>query len=204
MPGNIPRRSLPEPPQPTTPPIADVNTRYYPEEARAANIDGRVLVACVMRSDRRLECAAEGESPSGRGFAQKAVSLLTEATDRQALTPGQAFRVPVDFALHDQTATAQQRYVPLRANEAIRIDYGRLYPERAIERRTNGRVILGCVIQPDRHVRCTVRSEAPPGAGFGASALRLAARMEAPEAVIGQPGVAVGDELIVPVAFRIH
>jgi TonB family protein len=54
-------------------------------------------------------------------------------------------------------------------------DFERLGPPDAVQARTSGRVTLDCSLDAAGRLRdCSVMAESPAGAGFGASALRLA------------------------------
>ena len=76
------------------------------------------------------------------------------------------------------------------------------YPQDALVAATGGKVRLGCVLGLDGKVRdCTIRSEEPAGADFGAAALGLAAGFElAPPTRGGKP---VADaQVAIPVVFQ--
>lgn len=177
----------------------DARAAFYPEAARTANMNGRALVGCTVRSDQRLECAAERESPEGYGFGAAAVQLAQTTT---GLDIGAVVRLPFDFALHDPRRSAEDRsYWAARPTSS---DYAQNFPAQAMEHGINGRAILVCTIQADASLACVVGSEAPSGIGFGAAALRIARDFRYRAEELGQPGHAVGDRIQIPITFRVH
>ncbi len=49
----------------------------------------------------------------------------------------------------------------------------RFYPERAMEREREGRVVLNCRVRTDGTLDCSVSEEEPSGWGFGDAAIRM-------------------------------
>ncbi|MGE3143833.1 MAG: energy transducer TonB [Hyphomonadaceae bacterium] len=81
-------------------------------------------------------------------------------------------------------------------------DFAREYPDRALEREREGRVVLDCVVGADGRISCSVTSEDPEGWGFGNAALRIARSFRlAPRLENGQP--TEGGRVRVPIAFRL-
>lgn len=81
-------------------------------------------------------------------------------------------------------------------------DFARYYPERAIEREREGRVVLNCVVGSDGRISCTVSSEDPTGWGFGEAALRISRHFRmAPATADGRP--TDGGRVRVPINFRL-
>ena len=80
--------------------------------------------------------------------------------------------------------------------------YAREYPDRALEREREGRVVLDCVVGADGHISCSVASEDPDGWGFGAAAVRISRSFRmSPRLENGQP--TEGGRVRVPIAFRL-
>lgn len=52
-------------------------------------------------------------------------------------------------------------------------DLARYYPSRALQRGTEGAVVLDCLVNQQGRLGCTVVSETPQGWDFGAAALRI-------------------------------
>jgi hypothetical protein len=48
---------------------------YFPPRALAQGVSGRVLLACEFRSERRVACSIESETPSGYGFGNAALAI---------------------------------------------------------------------------------------------------------------------------------
>lgn len=184
----------------------DFNAAYYPPQAQAQGIDGRALIACAVRSDRRLDCEIERESVEGQEFGAQAVRLVQDTAQRYAdqLQPGAAFRVAVDFAVHERGRRASDRsrrnFSEMPSGEL----YARFYPSNAADRGIDGAVDMACEIRASRRYNCVVIEEIPAGAGFGVAALQVSAFFEISEAAIGQPGLAVGDRIRRVIRFEIN
>lgn len=181
----------------------DMNSRYYPAAALAANFNGRALVACAVRSSGNADCALEREMPAGAGFGEHAVSLVSDvvAAGRDQLGPGSAIRVPVDFALHAPRArpTNIDRWSQVPTGGV----FSRYYPRNALERGIDGTVVLICAIRADRRLNCEVNQETPLGHGFGLAARQISLAFELSEEMLGQPGLAVGDRMFLPIRFNV-
>ncbi len=81
-------------------------------------------------------------------------------------------------------------------------DFQREYPERALEREREGRVVLDCVVNASGRISCSVASEDPTGWGFGPAALRISRSFRmAPATSDGSP--TDGGRVRVPIAFRL-
>ncbi len=81
-------------------------------------------------------------------------------------------------------------------------DFAREYPERALEREREGRVVLDCVVNADGRISCAVASEDPSGWGFGSAAVRISRSFRmSPRLEDGRP--AEGGRVRVPIAFRL-
>lgn len=171
---------------------AAFNADLYPEGARAASIEGRALVACVVRSNGRRDCAVEAEEPTGWGFGDVALRLVTSNENTEGSEA--ISRVPVIFFLG--------RDPPWRWDRAPDgHDFANAYPSGA---RGNARIVLHCLIRADRTLDCRVAEENPPEQGFGAAALEVAREFRLSEAAIGRPGLAVGDTITVPIRFTVR
>lgn len=80
--------------------------------------------------------------------------------------------------------------------------YSEHYPERALEREREGRVVLDCVVDSGGRLACSVASEEPSGWGFGNAAIRISRYFRmAPMTVDGRP--TDGGRVRVPIAFRL-
>jgi protein TonB len=82
-------------------------------------------------------------------------------------------------------------------------DFARYYPERALERERQGRVILDCVVASDGRISCSVSSEDPTGWGFGEAAQRISRHFRmSPRLEDGRP--TEGGRVRVPINFRLE
>lgn len=173
----------------------DVYANYYPPAAHSENIGGRALVACAMRSDRRLDCAIEAEAPAGWGFGERALRVVNDVVIQAGhrVEIGAAFRVPVQFGEVDIW------------EEAPTVHHFRaVYPARALERSIQGRVVLFCEILQNRRPFCIVGEESPANEGFGEAARRVSAAFRLSEAALLQPGYGVGERIEIPISFLMH
>ena len=81
-------------------------------------------------------------------------------------------------------------------------DFTREYPDRALEREREGRVVLDCVVASDGRINCSVSQEDPPGWGFGEAAVRIARSFRmSPRTEDGRP--TDGGRVRVPITFRL-
>jgi hypothetical protein len=76
-----------------------------------------------------------------------------------------------------------------------------LYPQRALREGVGGRVVLNCRVLGDLTVSCSVASETPVGAGFGAAALRASSSYRA-NATLSDGANAVGTTTRIAVNFQ--
>lgn len=170
------------------------NVGYYPPRARDQRIDGRALIACTTRADRRLECGIEREAPEGWDFGEYASRLVTDTAARLDIPAGTTFRAPVRFGTRPRN---QWEAIPTAG------DFNRVYPANAMEREIEGRTLLFCEIRADRRLNCILGQEAPEGEGFGNAALYLSTRFRLSEEAFGSPGYSEGERIRLPISFRI-
>jgi hypothetical protein len=180
-----------------------VQTIGYPAEAEAARITGRALVACVVRSNRSLDCGVEGAAPAGHGFGEAALGVIGRLDSAGAQRePGAVFRIPVEFALRDESGRVQQHWYLRDVDPGD--DVRRFLPERALQSRQDGDVMLLCSIPPDLRLDCDVETETPSRFGYGVAALRLMDDYGLNDEAVTMPGFAVGDRIRIPVSFRLN
>lgn len=77
---------------------------YYPDKARAAKLDGVVMVACNVRVDARFEaCRVVREMPAGYGFGAATLKMVADIgqADMKVNKPGDVVN-----------ATIKWRYTP--------------------------------------------------------------------------------------------
>jgi protein TonB len=100
----------PPPPNPTViaapvwlqTPTAEDFARYYPAEALARGVAGRVTLACLVNANGRLSCVVLREAPTNRGFGDAALRvsrsfLIAPATSDGEPTVGCRVNVPLRF-----------------------------------------------------------------------------------------------------------
>ncbi len=81
-------------------------------------------------------------------------------------------------------------------------DFNRYYPQRALDREQEGRVVLDCLVDANGRISCTVASEDPSGWGFGVAALRISRNFRAAaQTSDGRP--TSGGRTRVPISFRL-
>lgn len=67
-------------------------------------------------------------------------------------------------------------------------DYTDLYPPDALRRGVRGAVALDCLVMEGHRLNCEIRSEEPPGEGFGAASLAIGTKFRIAEfTASGQP-----------------
>jgi TonB family protein len=174
------------------------NLSRYPESARVARLEGRALVACAIRSDRRADCALD--SATDPIFGEAGLQLVNDiaAQYSQHLPPGVAFRVPVDFAMRDLDEYRRSPWSERPSGQ----DFARAYPSRASSQRLGGRSVMICTIRADRRIDCVADTEEPAGQGFGEAAVEVSRSFRLAPEYLGQPGYAPGDRIRVPITFR--
>jgi TonB family protein len=116
-------------------------------------------------------------------------------------------RFDVLGALHEESETpvgptVSLSEVPFTQRPGAR-DFARHYPRRALNAGTNGRVTLSCTVRRDLRLQCSVAEEDPPGAGFGAAALRIARQFRAARQFPDGQST-VGAQVRVPLVFQVE
>ncbi len=81
-------------------------------------------------------------------------------------------------------------------------DLARYYPERALQREIEGRVVLDCGVSVQGVLSCAVISETPPNWGFGQAALRISRDYQMVPATRGGVAVAARHRMVVPFEIR--
>lgn len=74
----------------------------YPQNARRADVSGRVQLSCVIQADYSAACAVASESPAGYGFGQAALRVARSYRARPTLddgtpSPGSDARLNISF-----------------------------------------------------------------------------------------------------------
>jgi protein TonB len=81
-------------------------------------------------------------------------------------------------------------------------DFSRYFPQRALDRGQEGRVVLDCIVNADGRVSCNVSNESPEGWGFGEAAMRISRHFRmSPRLENGQPSE--GGRVRITLPFRV-
>ncbi|MDP8915630.1 MAG: energy transducer TonB [Pseudomonadota bacterium] len=177
-------------------PDAETAVRYYPAQALAQDLSGRVRLSCVVAINGSLDsCEVLSESPAGAGFGEASrLMALREFKMKPQMVDGEpvggarvsipiTWGAPQPFVL--PVITPPEWILRPAAEDAVRY-----YPAQALAQDLSGRVTLSCVVAVNGSLEsCEVRSESPAGAGFG-EASRLMALQEfkmKPQTVDGEP-----------------
>jgi hypothetical protein len=178
------------------------NVTHFPQSAIAAGVGARALVACAVRSDRRIECALEGVTSAEHGFGDAAVRLVNSIASAQSaqFEAGQAFRVPVSFNFMPPGSSTPTTFA-IWERSPTAAEFMRFYPQNAMERGRSGGAVLSCAIREDRELDCTVLHQT--AREFGNAALRIGDSFRLTESAFGQLGYAIGDRIKIPINFRV-
>lgn len=96
-----------------------------------------------------------------------------EAPPRAAIPPA-APPIPVAVDPPPAPPTPSVITAPSWVERPTPHDFGRYYPQAALDALVNGSATLDCLVAADGRLACTVTREEPGGFGFGEAALRLA------------------------------
>ena len=161
-------------------PDATLFAMFYPPEALAQEVEGRVVLDCVTQISQRPVCSARDEKPGGWGFGPAAVAMsrsfrLAPGERNGAPFDGARVRVPITFRLMDGGATPS---LPMQGELDLPVWDAAPTPAavRAASPDANlrGRGVLSCTVNEDRTLACAAAHEAPEGSGLAAAALTLA------------------------------
>lgn len=78
--------------------------RYFPAEARRAQVEGRVQVDCTVADGGRLrDCTVVSETPEGYGFGENTIKALElhGRVNPDSLKPGQRVRQPILWRIEE-------------------------------------------------------------------------------------------------------
>jgi len=222
------RLSFPEPPVAETPPeiraflIAegqrfaiweaapnyDAVVAAYPAEARRRGVRGRAVLSCQIKLDRTLNCVGARETPAGYGFMAAALRLARDfrlaPRPPEALLLREPLLLPINFGASRLETPIGQSYTgmaPLELEPPAPIVVAALYPPVALRDRVEGQASVLCTFTSDNAPpACTVDSENPEGAGFGAAALAWTQRLPLRVADLG---LIPGDQARMRVDFKL-
>jgi TonB family protein len=147
---------------------------YYPRAAAQLRINGRAIVNCVIDAEGALDdCRVLKEEPVGHGFGDAAIGVAHAyhfASFTTGGDPSQGLEVNIPMVF-DAPATKDLLGAP--PTDPV-LAY---YPKPALAAGADGEATLNCARNAHLALRdCTLSSESPPGQGFGAAALAMAAK----------------------------
>jgi protein TonB len=80
--------------------------RAYPRRALRRGIEARVVIACTINAEGRLQnCTIDSEEPAGHGFDEAALEVsrkfrMSQTMENGATTEGGTVRIPLFFRLN--------------------------------------------------------------------------------------------------------
>lgn len=188
---------------------------YYPVAARLASVSGAASVRCSMSREGSLAaCAVLTEAPAGWGFGDAALGLsawyrLGGSSRERLAESGADLEIPMSFqfgAEPNRVAAAQPRRIKgidrqHWANVPSLTEMIRAHPKEALSAGAGGSGVIDCIIGADGRLNpCSLVSEQPARTGFGAAALRLAAKFQVKPAHMAEAGLE-GAVFRIPIRF---
>ena len=163
----------------------------YPDQARQAQVNGRVVVDCQFTPEGWLtNCVVSSEAPPGYGFARATLQALRSfqaAPTVQGGLPASRFRVllrvnwtpPSPGSAGPSYETVAVSPPPPPAAIApdwertpTADEFGALYPREAMAKGVVGETLMKCMVTRDGLLTgCAIIRETPPDMGFGAATL---------------------------------
>jgi TonB family protein len=188
--------------QPATPAqTPDPALVYYPTAARAAGVQGQVVLSCSHNEHLAAKhCTVVSETPAGQGFGAAALAMAAQSPDNPKITlPDEPAKPPetvtIRFTLGppqitpDITRMAHTVAKPEVITQPTAAQIQAAYPERALADQVQGAAAIDCQVMADgKLASCHVAGEIPAGYGFGQATLDLAGEfVMKPRAVDGEP-----------------
>jgi TonB family protein len=196
-------------------PTAEVMEKAYPEAAFQQGVGGRVVLACKVLGDGRLDaCTTRSETPADQGFGFAAHSLAADfrmrATTEDGLpTAGGLVRIPIEFSPPPVDAVPEG-FKDARGERLMRPRWlrkpsgaavSRAFPRKAMNRGVSGRAIISCVVIDTGHVdNCRIVQETPTGFGFGKASLELS-QFFVMQTDLADGSSTVGATVVIPLSF---
>lgn len=183
------------------PSVSDI-AAAYPAKAKAGAVAGQVELTCQMgRDGHPRDCAALTEKPSGYGFGAAAAKLAERLKADDLSLTNQNIFIPVAFDPGVLTGAAMVTK-PIWASLPSAEDFQATFPKT--ENGVNHvRIVLGCTVEAGGSLGgCAVAQEDPPGQGYGAGALALAAKFRlSPWSTDG--AATVGAHIKLPIRYEL-
>lgn len=165
----------------------------YPSQAAEQAVEGRATIECLVQLDTSTSCRVIAESPASWGFGDAALTISRTFRVEPARVDGQPvpdgrIRTTIRFIAPAQQETYEgltpeqrewaEAFAPLDlpnwedAPPAASVVAAT--PPAARDANLQGRGVLSCRVNRDRHLRCRPHREMPANSGFGAAAMQLA------------------------------
>lgn len=170
---------LTDPPWSKAPSFADL-AAAYPEGARAAKVEGAVMLDCPFLASGQIgKCDVVSEKPAGQGFGAAARKVAQgfvgpSKLDNGRTIMGTSTNLMIVFSpdMLDQPKVTRPLWTALPTSA----QFQSAFPEAASKAGVlKAKVVMSCTVAPDGGLTgCGVASEDPPGYGFGAATLPLA------------------------------
>ncbi|HEV2532299.1 MAG TPA: TonB family protein [Phenylobacterium sp.] len=183
----------------------------YPEKARTAGIEGRVMLHCQIRPEGRVsDCTVVEEDPADWGFGDVALrtsSLIRQPVptkDHKVATHGVAV-VNYNFTLGDHGPSAETISQGRWEQKPGAAELSAVYPWLAQREFVEGFALIGCKVTADGLLEhCRTNVEEPSNFGFGAAALSLMGKFKLRATMADGTAVKLaGGEVRVPFLFRL-
>jgi hypothetical protein len=204
------------PPAPAASPATapDPALVFYPPAARAAGVQGQVVLSCVHDAHLALKnCTLVSETPAGQGFGAAALTMAAQSPENPKVDlPDVASKPPAQLTIRftlgppqiipDVTRMGHVVDNPGIVSQPTAAQIQAAYPERALANQIEGAAAMDCQVGVDGKLSsCAIAGELPSGFGFGQAALDLAGDfLMKPRAIDREP---VGGAIVrVGVSFR--
>jgi TonB family protein len=193
--------TTPAHPSPPAPAAPDPSMAFYPAAARAAGVEGQVIIHCGRNAHLKLQgCTLVSEIPVGQGFGAAALAMAAANAPNPKVNTDDPYvtkpsDIQIHFSLHPPTVDPDLSQVAHMVSPAkllsqpTRDQITAAYPARALADKVEGAAELICMVGADGLLSdCKVERERPSDYGFGAAALDLVKDYKVqPRALDGQP-----------------
>lgn len=154
----------------------------YPASARRDQIQGRAILSCTVREDRRLNCTNHSERPTGQDFGAAALTLAaqfrvaTTDADFIARHRREPFLLPILFGDDHELAPTDRSFRSLEPVRMPPLALGPPEPSRgAGPPPFYVSVMALCTVQNQPPLACVIEQESQAGYDLGAPILAMLA-----------------------------
>jgi|CXWL01.1.fsa_nt_gi TonB family protein len=172
----------------------------------ASGVEGRGVLSCRVREDRRLSCEPLAEMPAGRGFSAAAMRLASQFRIAQSSEGFAAehrtepFVLPISFGSLSTITPVNRNYLGVGPiNLPPTPAPSEMIPAALSAAHLNGIVTVVCTVQPPpARPSCAIETEAPTGYSLGETVLRQLGEIPPPPPGLG---MIAGDQVRFTVYF---